>query len=207
MSLPTLATVAAFGVATLVILAVPGPSVVYVVTRSLEHGRAAGLFSVLGIETGAIVHVVAATAGLAALLASTPAALTALRWVGAAYLAWLAVRQLRRGPQPAGLPRSAPSGLRLYREGVLVDLLNPKTALFLLAFLPQFVDPARGSVAQQVGVLGLCFVVLALLCDGAYALGAGGLTSRVQSSPRAAEIVRMGSCAVYLALAGFAVAA
>lgn len=207
MSTPTPATLMAFGTATVVILALPGPSVVYVVTRSLEHGRTAGLCSVLGIETGAVVHVLAATAGLAALLASSPTALTALRWTGAAYLTWLAVRQLRRGPQQGGFSPSPPSRLQLYREGVLVDLLNPKTALFLLAFLPQFVDPVRGSVAHQVGVLGLCFVGLALVCDGAYALGAGGLTGRVQSSPRAAEVVRVGACVVYLSLAGLAVVA
>ncbi len=206
MSVPTLATLMTFGAATLAIVALPGPSVVYVVTRSLEHGRAAGLCSVLGIETGAVVHVLAASAGLAAVLESTPAALTALRWCGAGYLVWLALGQLREEQPEPGLTRRAARPLHLFRDGVLVDLLNPKTALFFLAFLPQFVDPGRGPMSHQVGVLGLCFVGLALVCDGAYALAAGGFAGRVRSSPRSAGLVRVGACLVYLALAGVAVA-
>lgn len=203
--MPTIATLTTFGVATLAILILPGPSVVYVVTRSVEHGRRAGIWSVLGIETGAALHVAGACAGLAALLVSSPGAYTALRWAGAVYLVGLALGQFRGDPARAGPVPSVPSRLRLFRDGVLVDLLNPKTAVFFVAFLPQFVEPTRGPVALQVGVLGMCFVVLATVCDGAYALAAGGLAGRMSTSPRAAGIVRAGTCIVYLSLAGAAV--
>lgn len=202
--MPSAATLMAFAAATLAIVALPGPSVAYVVTRSVEHGRLAGLCSVPGIETGAALHVLAASVGLAALLESSPAAHTGLRWAGAAYLVGLAVHQFRAPPGGEGGGSPLPSRLRLYRDGVLVDLLNPKTALFFVAFLPQFVDPMAGSVAQQVGVLGLCFVVLALVCDGGYAFAAGGFAGRVHSSHRVAESVRLGAGVVYLALAGAA---
>lgn len=204
--MPSAATLTAFVLATLAIVALPGPSVAFVVTRSLEHGRRAGLYSVLGIETGAALHVAAASAGLAAVLQRSPAAHTALRWAGAVYLVGLGVQQFRRPKGAEGLARSAPGPLRMYRDGVLVDLLNPKTALFFVAFLPQFVDPARGSVARQVAVLGLCFVLLALACDGGYAVAAGGAARRAQSSPRTAAVVRAGAGVVYLALAAAALA-
>lgn len=204
--MPTYATLTAFALATLAIVALPGPSVAFVVTRSLEHGRRAGLYSVLGIETGAALHVAAASAGLAAVLQRSPEAHTTLRWVGAAYLIGLAVQQFRRGKGDEGLARSVASPLRMYRDGVLVDLLNPKTALFFVAFLPQFVDPARGSVARQVTVLGLCFVLLALVCDGGYAFAAGGAAGRAQSSPRTVAAVRVGAGVVYLTLAAAALA-
>lgn len=210
--MPTVATLTTFGLATLAILAVPGPSVAFVVARSIEHGRVGGLCSVLGIETGAALHVLAASTGLAALLATSPGAFTALRWAGAAYLVGLAMRQFRQladrqfhGPaSSAHSTRSVPNRWRLYRDGVLVDLLNPKTALFFIAFLPQFVDPARGPTEGQVGALGLCFLALALVCDGTYALAAGGLAARFGSSPRTTGILKITTGGVYLALAGVA---
>jgi threonine/homoserine/homoserine lactone efflux protein len=175
--MPALDTLLLFAVSTLAILVVPGPSVMFVVARTLEHGRVAGLVSMAGVETGALIHVAIAAAGLSALVASSPGAVTALRWVGAAYLLWLAVQALRRhhptGPPPAPVPN-----MRLFRAGLLVDLLNPKTALFFLAFLPGFVDTARGPAATQIAALGLCFVALAALTDGAYALAAARLGRR-----------------------------
>ena len=204
--MPTTATLIAFALATLAIVAVPGPSVAFVVTRSLEHGRRAGLYSVLGIETGAALHVAAASAGLDAVLQRSPAAHTTLRWVGALYLLGLAVQQFRPGREGEGLARQVASPARMYRDGVLVDLLNPKTALFFIAFLPQFIDPARGSVAGQVVVLGACFVLLALVCDGGYALAAGGVAGRAQSSPRTTAAIRIGGGVVYLTLAAAALA-
>lgn len=203
--MPTYATLTAFALATLAIVALPGPSVALVVTRSMEHGRVAGLCSVLGIETGALLHVAAASAGLAAVLQRSPAAHTTLRWAGAAYLLGLAVQQFRRGQGREELAGSVASPLRMFRDGVLVDLLNPKTAMFFLAFLPQFIDPARGPVARQIAVLGLCFVLLALVCDGGYAVAAGWMAGRVQSSPRTTATVRFGAGVVYLTLAAAAV--
>jgi threonine/homoserine/homoserine lactone efflux protein len=184
--MPVPDTLLLFAVSTLAILVVPGPSVMFVVARTLEHGRAAGLVSMAGVETGALVHVAVASAGLSALVASSPAALTMLRWVGGAYLLWLGAQAIRRhhraSSRPAPVPRS-----RLFRQGLLVDLLNPKTALFFLAFLPGFVDTARGPAATQVAVLGLCFVALATLTDGAYALAAARLSRRATGGRRMAR--------------------
>lgn len=175
--MPASSTLVVFALSTLAILVVPGPSVMFVVARTLEHGRSAGLMSMAGVETGALVHVAIASAGLSALVASSGAAITLLRWIGGAYLLWLGAQAIRRhrssGPPPAPASKS-----RLFGQGVLVDLLNPKTALFFLAFLPGFVDPAHGPVAGQVAVLGVCFVVLAALTDGAYALTAARLSRR-----------------------------
>ena len=204
--MPSLATVLLFAGSTLALLAVPGPSVLYVVARTVEHGRAAGLVSVLGLETGALIHVAAAAAGLSALVASSPTAFAVLRYVGAAYLLWLGIRTLRRSraaaPAAAG---GVASHRRLFRDGVLVDVLNPKTSLFFLAFLPGFVHEGHGPVALQVVVLGLVFVALAALTDGAYALAAARVSRGVrQRSPRPLALLSAGA---YGALGVLAIAA
>jgi threonine/homoserine/homoserine lactone efflux protein len=186
--MPSPDTLLLFAATTLALLLVPGPSVLFIVARTLEHGRHGGLTSMLGVETGALLHVLAATVGLGALVAASPDALLALKLAGAAYLVYLGVRALRPG-RPASVP--ADRG-RLYRQGLLVDALNPKTAMFFVAFLPQFVDPA-GNVALQTLVLGLTFVALATLTDGAYAL----LASRV----RGRDLSKVAG-ATYLGLAG-----
>jgi threonine/homoserine/homoserine lactone efflux protein len=192
---PSLATLLLFAGSTLVLLAVPGPSVLYVVARTVEQGRAAGLVSVLGLETGALIHVAAAAAGLSALVASSPTAFAALRYGGAAYLLWLGIRTLRRSR--AGAPARSlgrASYGRLFRDGVLVDVLNPKTALFFLAFLPGFVHDGHGPVALQVVVLGLVFVALAALTDGAYAVAAAWVSRGVRGgSPRPLALASAGA--------------
>jgi threonine/homoserine/homoserine lactone efflux protein len=203
---PSLPTLLVFAASTLVLLAVPGPSVLYVVARTVEQGRSAGLVSVLGLETGALIHVGAAAAGISALVASSPTAFTALRYGGAAYLLWLGVRTLRRSRSaaPAALGGAA-SYRRLFRDGVLVDVLNPKTSLFFLAFLPGFVHAGHGPVALQVVVLGLVFVVLAALTDGAYALAAARVSRGVRRrSPRPLALASAGA---YGALGVLAIAA
>jgi len=188
-----LPTLALFAAATLALLLIPGPSVLFIVARTLEHGRRGGLVSMLGVEAGALAHVLAATAGLGALVAASPDALLVLRLAGAAYLLVLGVRALRGGAVAA-----APAGGRkLFRQGLLVDALNPKTAMFFVAFLPQFVDPAHGPVWTQTLVLGLTFVALATLTDGAYAL----LASRLRRTPRLAKL----SGATYFGLAALTV--
>jgi threonine/homoserine/homoserine lactone efflux protein len=182
-------------------LVVPGPSVLYIVGTSLEGGRAAGLVSMLGVEAGAFVHVAAAALGLSALLASSAVAFSIVRYAGAAYLVYLGVQRLRRRGAEAvpetsgGRPRA-----RLFRQGVVVNVLNPKTALFLLAFLPQFVDPSRGPVAAQVLALGIVFLALAVLSDGAYALLAGGLGERLGRSARTRRRLERASGGVYIGL-------
>jgi threonine/homoserine/homoserine lactone efflux protein len=203
---PSLPTLLLFAGSTLALLAVPGPSVLYVVARTVEQGRTAGLISMLGLETGALIHVAAAAAGLSALVASSPTAFAVLRYGGAAYLLWLALRTLLRSRGGAPAQALAPASYRrLFRDGVLVDVLNPKTSLFFLAFLPGFVHPGHGPVALQVVVLGLVFVALAALTDGAYALAAARVSRRVRRrSPRRLAVASAGA---YGALGVLAIAA
>jgi threonine/homoserine/homoserine lactone efflux protein len=213
--MPEASTLALFGVAAITLLVIPGPAVLYIVTRSVDQGRAAGLASVCGVHVGTLLHVAAAALGLSALLVSSATAYHTVRWLGAAYLIWLGVRRLlardEDGPG-AGAgpgPGSRRVGLgRVFAQGVVVNVLNPKTALFFFAFLPQFVDTARGSVPFQVLVFGVAFVLLGLLSDGAYALlastGAGWLRRR-PGVARASRLVSGGvliSLGVTTALAG-----
>lgn len=207
MPLPSPETTLAFLLATVVVVAVPGPSVTYVVTRSVQHGTAAGLVSMLGLETAAAVHAGLSVAGVSALLHLVPMGVQLLSWVGAGYLVWLAalaLRQARRAAVEAAV-RVPERRRRLFLDGLLIDLLNPKTALFFLAFLPQFVDPGRGSAHAQIAVLGAAFVIVAGLCDSAYAVTAGRLSQRLRSSRRAQRWLAQASAAVYLALAVVAV--
>ena len=167
--MPELHTFVIFAAASAAFLAVPGPSVIYIVSRSLAEGRKAGVVSALGIQGGGLVHVVAATIGVSALLASSATAFSVVKYAGAAYLIYLGIRKLRDGgDEPEGVSGPVPRK-QLFWQGVIVNSLNPKTALFFLAFLPQFVDPDRGAVAPQVLALGVLFLVLATLSDSAYA--------------------------------------
>jgi threonine/homoserine/homoserine lactone efflux protein len=202
--MPETSTLALFTVAAVTLLVIPGPSVLYIVTRSVDQGRAAGLASVGGIHVGTLVHVAAAAFGLSALLVSSATAYNAVRWVGAAYLVWLGVQRLRARDEPSGPakdPHASRLGLRrVFAQGIVVNVLNPKTALFFFAFLPQFVDPSRGSVPFQVLVFGVAFVLLGLLSDGAYAMlaatGAGWLRRR----PGVARTSRLVSGGVLISL-------
>jgi threonine/homoserine/homoserine lactone efflux protein len=173
--IPNAASIGVFCVAAVLLLLTPGPAVLYVVARSIEQGRIAGLASVCGITTGTLIHVLAATLGLSALLASSALAFAVVKYAGAGYLIYIGVRRiLNRTETPAahnGLPRR--SLARLYRDGLVVNLLNPKTALFFLAFLPQFVDPSRSAVPLQIAFLGLLFTLMGFTSDGLYALVAG----------------------------------
>jgi threonine/homoserine/homoserine lactone efflux protein len=202
--MPDPSALALFTVAAITLLVIPGPSVLYIVTRSVDQGRAAGLASVGGIHVGTLVHVAAAALGLSALVVSSATAYNAVRWLGAAYLVWLGVRRLlaRDEKVAAGAgPEARRHGLgRVFAQGVVVNVLNPKTALFFFAFLPQFVDVARGSVRLQVVVFGVAFVLLGLVSDSAYALlastGAGWLRRR----PGVAKASRLVSGGVLISL-------
>jgi threonine/homoserine/homoserine lactone efflux protein len=172
--MPEASTLALFVVAALVLLVVPGPSVLYIVARSIEGGRTAGLVSVLGVQTGAMVHIAFAAVGLSAILASSALAFSVVKWLGAAYLVWLGLRQIFGRDKGNKDVTVEPARLsRVFSQGVIVNILNPKTALFFLAFLPQFVDPARGAAWTQILLLGATFVILALCSDGLYALLSG----------------------------------
>lgn len=199
--MPAPTTLAVFSLAALALLAVPGPSVLYIVTQSIRDGRRAGLVSMLGIQTGALVHVTAAALGLSALLASSATAFDAVKYAGAAYLVFIGVRRLL-GRDEAGV--SEPGGRtelrRLYRQGIVVNVLNPKTALFFLALLPQFVSPSKGPVVTQVLVLGLVFIALALVSDGLWALAAGTFGERLKGSLAFERVHRYVSGAIFLGL-------
>jgi len=172
--MPDASTFALFIVAALVLLVVPGPSVLYIVARSIEGGRTAGLVSVLGVQTGAMVHIAFAAVGLSAILASSAVAFSVIKWLGAVYLVWLGLRRIFGRDEEEGDVAVEPAPLsRVFSQGVIVNILNPKTALFFLAFLPQFVDPARGAAWTQILLLGATFVILALCSDGLYALLSG----------------------------------
>jgi threonine/homoserine/homoserine lactone efflux protein len=187
--------------AALLLLVVPGPSVLYIVTQSVSHGRRAGIASVAGITTGTLVHIAAATVGLSALLASSALAFDVVKYLGAAYLIAVGIRRL------AGLEREREPHLRrthdlarLYRQGIVVNVLNPKTALFFLAFLPQFVEPARGAAWLQILALGFLFAALGFLSDGTWALVAGTLGERLRRSRRFPTAQRYVSGSVFVGL-------
>jgi threonine/homoserine/homoserine lactone efflux protein len=202
--MPDASTLALFTVAAVTLLVIPGPAVLYIVTRSVDQGRAAGLASVCGVHVGTLVHVAAAALGLSALLVSSATAYHAVRWLGAAYLVGLGIRRLLAHDEDArpavDRPPRRPGLRRIFAQGVVVNVLNPKTALFFLAFLPQFVDVSRGSVPFQVVVFGVAFVLLGLASDGTYALlastGAGWLRRR----PRVARTSRLVSGGVLIGL-------
>jgi threonine/homoserine/homoserine lactone efflux protein len=197
---PSPSTLALFAVAAMVLFVVPGPAVLYVVTRSIDQGRRAGLASVLGIHAGSLVHVTAAILGLSALLASSATAFDIVRYAGAAYLVWLGIRRLRaKGPS---MPENAaPVAMsRVVAQGFVVNLFNPKTAIFFVAFLPQFVEPGAGPVPLQLAILGVLFVVLGAMSDGTYALVASAVGSRLARGRRFESAHRWGAGLVYLGL-------
>ena len=161
--------------ASVVLLLTPGPAVLYIVARSVEQGRAAGLVSVLGIHLGTIVHITAAAVGLSALVVSSALAFAIVKYLGAAYLIWIGIRTLDgQGPDPEAPAVPAEPLRRAFRDGFVVNLFNPKTAIFFLAFLPQFVDPARGALHWQILVLGLTFMGLGIISDGDVRAGGRG---------------------------------
>ena len=198
--MPSAAALGIFALAALTLIVVPGPDVLFVVSQAVERGRRAGLVSALGTATGTCVHVVAAAVGLSALLASSAAAFETVKLVGAAYLIFLGVQRLLKR-EPERPPRTASRAV--YRRAVLVAASNPKTALFFLAFLPQFVHVGHGPAALQIVVLGLLFVLIGLASDAAYALVAGTAGARLRRAGAAAAVRRYltGSMLVSLGVA------
>jgi len=197
---PDVSTLAVFCAASFALAVVPGPAVLYIVTQSIDQGRVAGAVSALGIAVGGLIHATAATLGLSALLASSATAFAIVKYAGAAYLVALGVARLL-SREEAGVEARPPSPRRrLFRDGVVVNVLNPKTALFFLAFLPQFVDPDRGAVAAQVAILGCIFVAVAVVSDSAYALAAAALAGRLRRSERARRIRRLFTGGVFVVL-------
>lgn len=199
--MPGDASLAGFVAAALVVLIIPGPAVLYILARSLGQGRRAGLVSVLGLSAGALVHVAAATAGLSAILLASASAFTVVKMLGAGYLIYLGFRTLLVRAAAAGPAVAAPTSMRrIFADGVLVSVLNPKIALFFLAFLPQFVDAGRGPVPPQILGLGLLYVALALVTDSAYAVVAGTLRQRIRGRTMEGPLPRYASGLLYIGL-------
>jgi threonine/homoserine/homoserine lactone efflux protein len=171
--------------AALLLLVIPGPAVFYILGRSIGHGRSAGLVSALGISVGTLVHTAAAAVGLSALLMSSAIAFGAVKYLGAAYLIYLGVQKLRREESmelQEGAPRIRLS--RIFAQGIIVNVLNPKSALFFFAFLPQFVDASRGNVVGQILFLGILFAFLGMLSDSLWAIFAGTLAQWLRGNAR-----------------------
>jgi len=189
-----------FCLAALALLLVPGPAVLYIVDQSAEQGRRAGLASVGGVHVGSLVHVAAATAGLSAVIVASAFAFNVVKYAGAAYLVYLEIRKLLEREEQVEVEVETRAMRRAFVRGVVVNVLNPKTALFFLAFLPQFVDPDRPVWTQTIA-LGLCWVVLGLLSDGAYALAGGTIGGFIRRRRRA---VRYASGGIYIGLGAVA---
>jgi threonine/homoserine/homoserine lactone efflux protein len=208
--MPDTAHLTAFLAAAVVLAAIPGPGMLYVLARTLAHGRRVGLRSTGGTAAGGLGHVVAAAVGLSALLMTSAVAFSVVKYVGAAYLLWLGIRTLAGLREPAEEvgtqpPSAAGTGGGLaFRQGMLTELLNPKTALFFLTFLPQFVQPERGPVALQLLALGCVSVALNSSADVIVAALGGRL--RTALSPRWWRRQRLASGCTLIALGGFAAA-
>jgi threonine/homoserine/homoserine lactone efflux protein len=190
--LPDPGQLAVFVVASVVLLVIPGPAVIYIVTRSATHGRSAGLASMAGVHAGTFVHVIGAVVGISALLVASATLYSTVKLAGAVYLIYLGVRALlaRSTPLAEGAPRPAPVR-RLVTDGFIVGALNPKPAIFFLAFLPQFVDPSAGPAWSQSLALGTLFIALAVVSDGAYALLAAHAAGWFRAQGRARLLPRL----------------
>ncbi|TDD07453.1 LysE family translocator [Nonomuraea diastatica] len=189
-------TYALFVTASLALILIPGPNHLYITARGLAQGRAAGLASALGVEIGTLVHIAAAAAGLSYVISQSATLFAIVKWAGVAYLVYLGIRAFMGKDAETGAPRRQPLR-KVFLEGVLVNVLNPKVALFFLAFLPQFVDPGAGSPTVQVVVFGLTALLLGLVSDVVYAFAAGALGRRLR---RRARTLRYVSGVVYLGL-------
>jgi threonine/homoserine/homoserine lactone efflux protein len=173
--MPSSSTIAAFAAASFILLIIPGPAVLYIVNRSVSDGREAGLAAVAGLTLGNLVHALAAAVGLSAVLATSAAAFNTVKWLGAGYLIYVGVRTLMQPPTDIDLTQPGVSPHRAFRQGVVVNVLNPKVALFFLSFLPQFIKPELGRPGMQALVLGLVFVLIGACTDGSYSLLASSL--------------------------------
>jgi len=165
----------AFAIASLALLVIPGPAVLYVINRSIADGRSTALAAVAGLEIGNFMHVVAATLGLSAVIAASATAFGVVKWIGAGYLIYTGIRTLSRKPAAFNEEQKTLSRRKSFTQGIFVNTFNPKVALFFLSFLPQFIDTEKGSAAVQSLILGSTFVLLGMCSDGLYAILASAL--------------------------------
>jgi threonine/homoserine/homoserine lactone efflux protein len=198
--------IALYFAAAFLLAVTPGPGIFYVAARTLAGGRAEGIASSFGTALGGMVHVLAGSLGVSAIVLASAELFTVLKLIGAAYLVWLGFRTIQAARREAatvldgGMPTPAVGAERAFREGVLVEALNPKTAAFFLAFIPQFVEPAAGHVALQFVVLGFVSVTLNTLADIVVAFAAGGIRDGATARPRLVQHLRQGSGGAMIAL-------
>ena len=164
--MPDLNSLVSFAIASVALLVIPGPAVIYIINRSVTSGRSIGLASVLGLELGTFMHVLAATVGLSAILATSQSAFNIVKYLGASYLVLVGLRTISRQPQTMNAAAGSITKVQAFRQGFIVNTLNPKVALFFLSFLPQFIDPSKTSNALQSLLLGTVFVTCGFVTDG-----------------------------------------
>ncbi len=199
--MPTASTLALFAVSAALLILIPGPAVLYIVARSIHQGKRAGLLSALGVEVGSLVHIVGAAVGLSAILVSSSVAFSVVKFAGAAYLIYLGIRTLVTRDEPAASVDLRPVALRrVFGQGVIVNVLNPKVALFFFAFFPQFIDPDRGSVVLQTLVLGAVFCLVGTVLDCTWALAAGTAGDWLKGNVQFVRRQRFVTGAIYLGL-------
>jgi threonine/homoserine/homoserine lactone efflux protein len=197
---PDLGSIVTFGIASIALLVIPGPAVIYILNRSVSDGRNVGLAAVAGLELGNFVHVIAASAGLSAVLATSATAFNTVKWLGAGYLVFVGVRTLLTRPAAVSGDSTSVSLKRSFTQGVVVNTLNPKVALFFLSYLPQFIDADKGAAWSQALVLGGVFVLLGCCTDGLYAFGASALRTRLLTGRTLPVVQRYVAGTVFVAL-------
>jgi len=197
---PDLNAIVTFAIASLALLLIPGPAVIYVLNRSVSDGREVGLAAVAGLELGNLVHVIAASVGLSAILATSATAFNVVKWLGAGYLIFVGLRTLATKPMMIANVSTSVSRRRSFFQGIVVNTLNPKVALFFLSYLPQFIAPKNGAAWSQALILGIIFVIIGSLTDGTYALTASALRNVLVSGRTLPFVQRYVAGSVFIGL-------
>lgn len=199
--MPDWSTLMLFAAAAAILVFTPGPNTLYIIARSIQQGRTAGLVSSLGVETGTLIHIVAAAFGISALLVSSALAFNLVKYAGAAYLIYLGIKTLITKEKPAAAQTMGEKSLRrTFSQAVLVNVLNPKSAIFFFAFLPQFIDTDRGAAATQILFFGAIVVVLGFTSGSLYSLLAGSIGNVLRGNPRFLRAQRYFAGSVYIGL-------
>ena len=198
--MPDVGSIITFAIASVTLLLIPGPAVIYILNRSVSDGREVGLSAVAGLELGNLVHAIAASAGLSAVLATSATAFNTVKWLGAGYLVFVGLRTLFTRPAAVATESSSVSRRRTFVQGIVVNTLNPKVALFFLSYLPQFIDPDKGAAWSQALVLGITFVLIGCVTDGMYALTASALRDKLLSGRTLPFVQRYVAGTVFIGL-------
>ena len=202
--MPSIESLIAFGIASLALLVIPGPAVLYIINRSVTDGRNVALAAVAGLEIGNFMHVIAATVGLSAVIATSAAAFSVVKWIGAGYLIYIGIRTLVKRPQAVTQASDQMTRRRAFTQGIVVNTFNPKVALFFLSYLPQFIDADRGSAALQSLILGTTFVILGSVSDSLFALLASALRGTLLRGKSLPFVQRYVAGSVFIALGAIA---